>query len=141
MEGTSISQSPILVTDSAGRPGGVVVILRGKGLPVRAPARTEDDQAEASIELLMMGGYVLVDAVVNARRQGTFACCASSDAPASSNGLQFDDAPRPGLGVPLLGSSAGIIASASRRSTWDSSQLCRCSPNSSSARAGIPSPY
>ena len=46
-----MSQSPILVTGAAGRIGGVggevVAILRGKGLPVRALVRTDDDRAEA----------------------------------------------------------------------------------------------
>src|SRR5262249_38522701 len=48
---SSMSQSPILVTGAAGRLGGVggevVTILRGKGLPVRALVRTDDDRAEA----------------------------------------------------------------------------------------------
>jgi NAD(P)H dehydrogenase (quinone) len=43
--------APILVTGAAGRVGGlgggVVEILRGRGLPVRALVRSEDDRAEA----------------------------------------------------------------------------------------------
>src|SRR5215470_3973949 len=43
--------APILVTGAAGRLGGVggeiVEILRGRGLPVRALVRTDDDRAEA----------------------------------------------------------------------------------------------
>src|SRR6516225_11445098 len=46
-----MSQSPILVTGTAGLIGGVggevVAILRGKGLPVRALVRTDDHRAEA----------------------------------------------------------------------------------------------
>jgi NAD(P)H dehydrogenase (quinone) len=46
-----MSQSPIPVTDAAGRiggvGGGVVDILRSKGLAVRALVRTDDDRAEA----------------------------------------------------------------------------------------------
>ncbi len=44
-----MSQSPILVTGAAGRIGEwavkVVDILCGKGLPVRALVRTDDDRA------------------------------------------------------------------------------------------------
>ncbi len=44
-------EAPILVTGAAGRTGGVggeiVDILRGRGLPVRALVRTDDDRAGA----------------------------------------------------------------------------------------------
>ena len=63
-------------------------------------------------------------------------------------GLRFGSAeahfwavPRSRLSVAFRGASDAISASASRRRTCASSQLCRCSPNSSSARAGIPSRY
>jgi hypothetical protein len=53
----------------------------------------------------------------------------------------FWGVPRSRLSVAFRGASDSISASASRRRTCASSQLCRCSPDSSSARAGIPSRY
>jgi uncharacterized protein YbjT (DUF2867 family) len=61
-------ESPILVTGAAGRIGGVggevVAILRGKGLPVRALVRTDDDRAEA---LRATGAEVVVGDLTRAK--------------------------------------------------------------------------
>jgi hypothetical protein len=59
----------------------------------------------------------------------------------ASESVHFCFAPRSRFTGPHRGPVDGISASASRRRTCASSQLCRCSPNSASARAGIPSRY
>jgi hypothetical protein len=64
--------------------------------------------------------------------------CSSAHGSAEAH---FWGVPRSRLSVAFRGASDSISASASPRRTCASSQLCRCSPNSSSARAGIPSRY